>query len=101
MEIAIAWKREEKTNTFRIPLRISNRHLKIVQTWTTGDLSRKISSIPYRNAGGGKKRSAQDPNHGTHAHITSRIQIGIKFEFRMKCPCLGTHVGAAKLLARA
>ena len=23
----------------------------MAQTWTTGDLSRKISSIPYRNAG--------------------------------------------------
>ena len=28
-----------------------DRHLKIVQTWTIGDLQRKISSIPYRNAG--------------------------------------------------
>jgi len=27
------------------------RHLKIGQMWTTGDLQRKISSIPYRNAG--------------------------------------------------
>jgi len=29
---------------------MSHRHLKIAQTWTTGDLQRKISSIPYRNA---------------------------------------------------
>ncbi|MHA1620181.1 MAG: hypothetical protein ACTSVZ_12965 [Promethearchaeota archaeon] len=35
---------------FRVFPSFYDRHLKIAQTWTTGDLQRKISSIPYRNA---------------------------------------------------
>ena len=53
----------------------NNRHLKIIQMWTTGDLQRKISSIPYRNAG---KRIE-------HFHIFKADQPGDLLDYLNYC----------------